>query len=334
MTATRRLLATTMAIAVGCAALAGCDRKPPAAAPAVPRVFDLAQDAAASIPVADPTRTNLMPAAELRLSIERVLGWHVVSLVKAMRATRSGAGADEWVDALVANTDDVVDAIGLAYGRDTAKAFHQQWAQHAQFLVDYAAAVGRQDRTAADVARRGLADFATDAASFLATMTDGQITAEAATKALSAHVVHMVEQLDALGRGDVDASTRLAVGDHADLVTLAGQLAAAIAARQPMAFIGSTDTPLAAYCSVVNVAGGAMVIDALSKGAPPRSAEDVVFAPMERAALPTELGAGLDAKVLDFEAARTGDDASTTIGATTALLVAVDYAAHSSAPAS
>ena len=65
-----------------------------------------------------------------------------------------------WIDQLVQNTEDLTLAVGLIYGPVGARAFYQQWAQHTQFLVDYAVAVGQDNDPAADEARAHLADYA------------------------------------------------------------------------------------------------------------------------------------------------------------------------------
>ena len=57
-----------------------------------------------------------------------------------------------WIDQLVHNTGALTADVGLAYGPVAARAFNQLWAQHTQFLVDYAVAVGSGDEEAQDEA--------------------------------------------------------------------------------------------------------------------------------------------------------------------------------------
>ena len=234
-------------------------------APSVPEVFDLHRDPAASVAPVDPDRGVVAPADQLRLLLEHHLSWHGITLVHAMQsAERNDSGTTPWIDALVANTDDLTGAIGLVYGPAGARAFQQQWAQHTQFLIDYASAVGRGDAAAADEARARLHDYVTDAGSFLATATGGHLPVDTARAVLANHVEHMMNQLDAAARSDQAGALSIASEDHGYLFGIADALAGAIGGQQPVAFPGSTDTPFANYCSLANRGAGDLLLERLA----------------------------------------------------------------------
>jgi hypothetical protein len=239
----------------------------PTAAPAVPQVFNLTHDAAAGIAPVDPNRAQVAPADQLRLILEQQMAWHGITLVEAMRAAEAGNGVSTkaWIRQLSENTDDLVHSIGLAYGPVGARAFQQQWAQHTQFLVDYATAVGRGDRTAENQAKADLADYVRDQGSFLSVATGGRLSAKVATHVLTVHVADMIAQVDAAARSDRATSTRIALDDHTYLNGVADDLTGAIAAQEPAAFPGVINTASAVYCSAANQSASAALITNLGR---------------------------------------------------------------------
>lgn len=265
----RRTRTTRAALAVViCIGIAACSSGP-AQVPQVPEVFDLDHDATVGIAEVDPSRGAVVAADELRLLLENHMAWHGITLVEAMRAAAAGdAEVDRWTTALVGNTDDITAAIGLVYGPVGARAFHQLWAQHTQFLVDYAAAVGRDDRSARAAAQRNLRDYVTDSGSLLATATGGRLPAETAREVLQTHVEHMMQQLDATAADDRATALAVALDDHEYLFGVAGALAGAIAAQHPVAFPGEITTDHAEHVSSVNQQAGSLVIARLGSDGP------------------------------------------------------------------
>lgn len=330
-------------VAVGIAALAvvatSCAAEQPPA-PVVPLVFDLDHDPAADIAPVDPDRTDAAPAVEVQLLLEDQLAWHGVTLVEAMRtaereSSTSGDGSSgsdsPWIDALVENTDDITGSIGLVYGPDGARAFHQQWAQHTQFLLDYAAARGRQDSEAMAEARSHLSDYVQDSASLLGTATAGHLPTATARSVLQTHVDHMLDQIDAANSNDHRRSTALAVEDHEYLVGIADALATAIAAQQPRAFPGPIGTDFAVFCSLTNTAAGAEVIRSLGPESDADRLHPSTLDPEDR--LGTSAQRSLEPFTDGFRDARRSDDVAATVSSTRALLTAVSETARDAAPA-
>ena len=230
----------------------------------VPHVFDLNVDPAANVePVAE-DRKDVLPAEALRATLEQGLAWHGITLVETMRAARRGdSDVQSWIDQLVQNTADLTAAIGLAYGPVGARAFNQQWAQHTQFLVDYAVAVGQGNDAAAESARANLTDYAHDSGAFFETATDGTLPANTIEDLLQTHIDHMLSMIDADATGDAGTSVDLAIKDSVHLSSIAHGLATGIASQLPDVFPGQVDTPNAEFCSIVTAQSSSYIIGLL-----------------------------------------------------------------------
>jgi len=242
-------------VAAGLLTLAACGSDTPAVA--IPNVFSLEHDPTAAIDEPDPARGEVMRADVLRSQLERELTWHGITLTQVMRHAHAGDPAVQaWIEELTDNTDDLTAAVGLVYGTEEARAFYQQWAQHTQFLVDYAVSVSAGDRAAADRARSRLAIYTADSGSFFAEVTDGALPSAAVQTLLDTHVGHMVAMIDAVERGDDGAALASALDDNASLAEIAAGLATAMASTQVTAFPGTIDTPEAAYCTIITTGTG------------------------------------------------------------------------------
>lgn len=262
------LLVTSMAVVVGC----GSDTTPHAKL-AAPRVFDIGLDAAAGIAEVDLARPAVLSGEQFSNLIDQQLAWHGVTLGQVMRTARAqSTDVGVWIDQLRRNTADLTATIGFAYGPDSARAFNQQWAQHTQFLVDYAVATGAHDTGATDRALAALSDFAEDSASLLANLTAGELPAGTAEELLAAHIAHMTTMLDADQAGDTGATVAAAVADSTDLSIFATDLSAAIAVQSPTSFPGSTATPLAVLSSIVTAGASGYLSSLLITGDPSSSA--------------------------------------------------------------
>lgn len=253
-----RSLGAAGVVVVGLLAAACGDEAVPVA---LPNVFDLAHDPTAAIADRSADTDEVMPAEQLRSELEKALTWHGITVTKVMVSAYAGDPAvDAWVAQLTENTDEITRAVGLVYGRDAAFAFNQQWAQHTQFLVDYAVAIARGDDAAADDARRSLGHYAADAGSFFATATANALPEDAVRELLDTHVGHMIDAIDAIDAGDGATALDRALEGNAYLATIAQGLATAFANQDGVSFPGPVDTQQAAYCSIVTTETGAWLL--------------------------------------------------------------------------
>jgi hypothetical protein len=156
------------------------------------------------------------------------------------------------MDALAANTDDIVAAVGLVYGPVGARAFAQLWANHTQFLIAYAAATANHDAAAKRDALANLADYEHDSAALFDQATGGRASTATVQQLLYNHVVQMTSGLDAAADGRADLHVQIGVQAHSYAIDIGGALASAIAAQQPTAFPGALDGGSTVLCSLTN----------------------------------------------------------------------------------
>ncbi len=250
--ARRRAIGLLVAGALLAGVLAGCAEDLGDEGEATLEIIDLDRELAAGVAEVEPARVNVLPAADLRLLLERLLGWHGALTVDVMRAAANDDPDLSWaIDALQENTAALTGAVGVVYGRTGAAAFDQLWTAHTQFFLDYARARGDGDDEAAQAARDDLGDYQRDFASFFATATGGTAPIEVVEGLLDTHVTQLLDQLDAFVDGDPAAATDLAHDAHEYLFTVAQALTGAIAAQDPVAFAGVTTDPITEFCSLL-----------------------------------------------------------------------------------
>lgn len=244
----------------------------------IPNVFDLAHDPTSGISEVPENPGVVMTADALRNALERDLALHGVTLVQVMRAIEDGSpNADAWIAELARNTDDIVSKVGAIYGPTGAFAFYQQWAQHTQFLADYAQAVRDGDDTAREAARTHLASYAADSGKFFDRATGGQLPADAVTDLLEEHVGHMQAMIDAVAADDDAAALTAAQTDNAYLAGIARGLSGAFVAQHPEWFPGDIDGPVPVFCSLVTVSTGDYLLRQLFAEAPVTTEDEAFF---------------------------------------------------------
>jgi hypothetical protein len=206
---------------------------PPAAAgptPPDPRVVCRIQAPELAAPRID------SPAAELRVTLGRLLGEHAFLVMETMRAV---ALESPDLDALRAGVDDnsrtLEGAIRGIYGPEGADAFGDLWQRHVDLLVDYARARAADDAAAADAATSGLATYREQFASFLSG-ANPHLDAESEAEALQLHV----EQLTAFADDDYHKAYAVARDAFTHMFHFGDGLARAIGDQFPERFSGAT----------------------------------------------------------------------------------------------
>lgn len=244
----------------------------------IPNVFDLAHDPTSDIAEMPEDPGVVMTADALRNGLERDLALHGVTLVQMMRAIEDGSpNADAWIAELADNTDEIVTKVGAIYGPAGAFAFYQQWAQHTQFLADYAQAVRDGDDTAREAARTHLASYAADSGEFFDRATGGQLPADAVTDLLDEHVGHMQAMIDAVAVDDDATALTAAQTDNTYLAGIARGLAGAFVAQHPEWFPGDIDGPVPVFCSLVTVSTGDYLIRQFFAQTPVTTEDEAFF---------------------------------------------------------
>ena len=251
MTGRRGLRARTtvstvaLVLAVVASSLSGCADGDPAAARRASAIEVLLHGSdVGPLPVAsDELVAQLASAPGLRLGLRHLLVQHTLLVGEVLERTEE-AGPDlaEASAALAANTDVLVSAIGVVYGPAGARAFHELWAQHAQFLVEYAIAAEEGDGTAQAVAQDALGQYHDDFAAFCNLATG--LPTDAVHQLVGGHLDDLLARADAFADGDADAGLDATLRGLAEVVTIADALSGAITGQEPEIFVGTADDPV------------------------------------------------------------------------------------------
>jgi hypothetical protein len=179
----------------------------------------------------------MSPAADLRVTLDRLLAEHALLATFAMQKGVDGAkDFDAIAGALDANTVDLGEAVGSVYGADAEKAFLKMWRAHIGFFVDYTVATAKKDEAGRAEARDALAGYQGDFATFLDGATGGKLPVDAASKALGAHVTQLTKALDSYAAGDHEAAYVQVRAAYHHMYMTGDALSGAIVAQKPEAF--------------------------------------------------------------------------------------------------
>jgi hypothetical protein len=144
------------------------------------------------------------PAADLRITLDRLLGEHALL---AMFATQKGFGGEKDFEAaaaaLDANSVELADAIGSVYGETARAEFLDgalKWRPHIGFFVDYTVGLAEKDTAAQKKAVDNLMGYVESFSSFLADATE--LPQGALRDAINAHVMQLKGQIDAYAAAD------------------------------------------------------------------------------------------------------------------------------------
>lgn len=178
------------------------------------------------------------PVQRLRSALGRLLGEHYELTVDAMRGAASRAPDFRAAADLVNdNTRDLAGAFDVLFGRASAQRFTSVWADHVDALMSYSAALPVRDERAQAAARARLTRFEQQLTAFLATGTQGRLSAPAAAKSLSMHDRQLLDQIDAYAAPDYAKAHDLSFEGYQHMFDTAQALAAAtgptVAARFP-----------------------------------------------------------------------------------------------------
>ena len=191
-----------------------------------------AKTARTSAPAAPSSDT---PAADLRVTLDRLLGEHALL---AIAATQKGyAGQPDFKQvaaALDRNSVELADAIGSVYGPDAREEFlngGSKWRDHIGFFVDYTVAKAKNDKAGQKKAVRDLMGYIASFSTFLAKATG--LPQPAVEKGITAHVMQLKGQVDAYAAGNHGKSAQLTRDAYAHMFETGDTLAGAIVEQSP-----------------------------------------------------------------------------------------------------
>jgi hypothetical protein len=178
------------------------------------------------------------PAADLRVTLDRLLGEHALL---AQLATQKGLSGDKDFEAaaaaLDANSVELSQAIGSVYGDDAAKKFLDGkllWRDHIGFFVDYTTATAGKSKAGQAKAVGNLMGYVEAFSKFLADATGApQAGFRDATEM---HVTQLKGQLDAYAAGNYTPAYEVLRNAYAHMFETGDALSGAIAEQMPEQF--------------------------------------------------------------------------------------------------
>ncbi|MEQ8833559.1 MAG: hypothetical protein RIB67_03860 [Miltoncostaeaceae bacterium] len=185
-----------------------------------------------------PAPTAATPAADLRVTLDRLLGEHAVLAMNAMQKGHDGAeDFDPAVAAVLANSDDLAAAVGSVYGEEAGSAFLELWNSHINFFVDYTVATAGDDEAGREAAQEDLAGYRSGFAAFLAG-ANPNLPEETVDQVVGIHVGHLSDWMTAYNAGDHETAADLYREAYAHMFVIGDALSGAIVAQFPENFQG------------------------------------------------------------------------------------------------
>lgn len=188
--------------------------------------------------------TTATAAADLRVTLDRLLGEHaLLAMIAMQKGVKGAADFQATAEALGKNTADLTAAIGSVYGADAGKAFNGLWSQHIGFFVDYVVATAKNDEDGRKAALAKLDNYRADFSSFLAS-ANPNLDASQLAAGLQIHVNQLVSAFDSYVKGDYTTTYASFRKAFAHMFGTGAGLSAAIVAQFPDKFNNtSTATP-------------------------------------------------------------------------------------------
>ncbi|HKG56804.1 MAG TPA: hypothetical protein VKA85_06120, partial [Candidatus Limnocylindrales bacterium] len=176
------------------------------------------------------------PAADLELTLDRLLGEHLVLAAEVMRAgLAKSPDFDAARGALTANTTELSGAIGGIYGKDAGVAFEKVWSNHIDAYLAYIGAFATGDANARADSLAKLHAYHDQIAGFLAT-ANPFLKREDVAALIQRHVQALIAQVEAAAAGDHDRTVATVHGAYGQTFEVGNALATAISRQFPDRF--------------------------------------------------------------------------------------------------
>ena len=188
------------------------------------------------------------PAADLRVTLDELLGEHALLAMFATQKGYDGAPDFEAIaGALDRNGVDLSEAIGSVYGDEAGTKFLDGgllWRDHIGFFVDYTVGLAKKDKAAQKEAAGNLMGYNAAFANFLATATE--LPEPALKDAIAEHITGLKGQIDAYAAKDYPTAYANVRDAYAHMFMTGDTLAGGIAAQDPDTFASEGATMSAA----------------------------------------------------------------------------------------
>jgi len=184
-------------------------------------------------------------AADLRVTLDQLLGQHAILAAQATSAALDGdAAADEYKAAgasLEANTVALGGAIKSVYGADAEKTFLTLWRNHIGFFVDYTVGTATKDDAKKQKAAADLAGYGRDFAAFISG-ANPNLPAKAVEDLLTTHIAGLAKGIDDYAAKDYKGAYTQMVAAYDHMFMIGDALAGGIAAQFPDKFPAGSAT--------------------------------------------------------------------------------------------
>ena len=181
-----------------------------------------------------PRSSRATTAADLRVTLDNLLGEHAAL---AMNATDAGFSGSKAFPAIAAQLDKnsiaLSKAIGSLYGKKAGNTFlngKYMWRDHIRFFVAYTIALAKHNKAGQNRAVKNLKKYVSRFGTFLAGATG--LPKTAVESDLDAHVAQLKEQLDAYAAGRYAKANKLYHQAYQHMFMTGDTLAAAIAKQK------------------------------------------------------------------------------------------------------
>lgn len=183
------------------------------------------------------------PRSDLRLTLDRLLGEHMVLAAEAMRAGITDAPDFEAARrSLDQNTTDLSAAVASVYGPAAGSAFKDVWSEHLNAYIQFVTALAADDSGDRASSLESLHAYHDRIAEFLATASP-QLDREAVAGLIRRHVQALITQAEATAEGDPERAVAATREGYDGTFEVGAALADAIAAQFPEKFRDLEELP-------------------------------------------------------------------------------------------
>jgi len=192
--------------------------------------------------LAQATAVSTTPAANLRVTLDKLFGAHANLAIIAMQKGYDGApGFANAAAALSKNTDDISAAVASVYGDEAGAAFKTIWSSHIGYFVDYVTATVKQDEAGKKQAIAELAEYRDEQAKFLA-VANPNIDEKGLASSLQMHIDGLLDAFNAYVNKDAAAEQKHLRLAHEHMFHAGDYLASAIVKQFPEKFKHTSTT--------------------------------------------------------------------------------------------
>ena len=178
-------------------------------------------------------------AVQLRSTLERLLGAHVLHADELVRTAVTGAAEQNAAvgESVARNQAELVELVTAAGGPAAGQQFQAAWQNHVDVLSSYATALQEQDAAGQAAARQQYVAAERQLAQSFSTVVGGRVPLPALTQAATMHGEHLLDQADAFAGGGYDTAYSIQRAAFGHMIVAADVLArgAAQAAGLPTA---------------------------------------------------------------------------------------------------